>query len=141
MQGLQCRVLVQGGDVGFHVLRVANNRAQIEQVRAFWIDCIFRNSPRINILAGLQWIDGKKWLAFVIERRRDGSLKETIERQQVLCFRLGTGALVEFHQRAIRRECLRMALLFVELLKYSPDLDQLRYSLALTVGQFRKITR
>src|SRR6185369_23948 len=136
MQRLQRGILIQARDISFQIFAVTNNRPQIQQVRALWIDCLFRNSPRVNVLAWLQRINRKKRLAFVVERSSDWSLKETIERQEVLRCRSGARFLVEFNESAIRLQRLRVALFLVQLLKYLPNLDQLGDSLALAVSQF-----
>src|SRR6185369_9067844 len=137
MQGLQRRVLIQRSDVVFHIFRSrgTNDRARIHQVSRSWSNSLLRNSPRINILAGLQRINGQKRFAFVLERGRDWSLEESIERQQILRRGFGTRALIEFDEFPIRRECLRVTLFLVKLLKYLSGLDQLGHGLTLAVSQ------
>ena len=78
------------------------------------------DSPWIHVLARVCRIDRQKRLAFVFERRGDWSLKETIERQKILGRGGRTGSLVELYERAIRRECFRMSLFLVKLLKDLP---------------------
>ncbi len=102
----------------------------------FSIDRFLRDSPRIHVLSGLQWIDRKKRLAFVFERGGDWSLKQTIERQQVLRCGCRAGSLIELFERAIRRERFGMSLLLVKLLKDLSDFDQLGDSFAFAFGQF-----
>jgi hypothetical protein len=67
----------------------------------------------------------QKRLALIFQRGGDWSLVETIQRQKILCGRRRSGALVEIHECAIRRERFRMSLLLVELLKDLSGLDQL----------------
>ena len=106
MQCLKCGVLVEFGDVFTDVFGSggSNNGAQIEEISALFVDRFLSDSPRIHILSGLQGIDRKKRLTFVFECRRDRSLKETIERQQVLRRGRRAGFFVELFERAIRRE-------------------------------------
>src|SRR6185369_12798822 len=137
MQCLQREILVQRRDIVLQILwrRNANYGAQIDEVSTLWIDGVFANTPRIHVLTRLQSINRQKRFALVFECRRDWSLVETIERQQVLRRGCRAGAFVEFLKRAIRSECFGMSLLLVKPLKDLPDFDQLRDSLALTVGQ------
>ena len=122
MQRLQRGILLSTAMSSFKFFAVAgtNNGSQIEQVRAFWIDRLFLDSPRIHVLSGLQRIDRKKRLALVLERGGDWSLESDDRASEVLRRRRRTGALVEFYERAIRRERFRMSLFFVKLLKDLP---------------------
>src|SRR6476659_2963728 len=115
--------------------RLAHHTAKIQKLCAYLtvirhsdqpsLHFVFSDVPGIHVLSRCNSIDRKKWFALVFQRRSYWSLKQTIERQQILHARLRAGLLVQLLQRAERSNRLRMSLLLVEFLKNLSDLKEL----------------
>ncbi len=94
--GVQCldrRILAQPRQIGGYVFRAGapdcaahcEQRIPCRRVRfEKGIDLLARQTARVDVLSGIRGIDRQERQPFVVERRRDRSLEEVIEVEQVL---------------------------------------------------------
>ena len=101
MQRHQRRIPFEHFDIVRQARHSTNDGPEVEQVRPRLIDGFPGDSPRIDVLSGLRRLDRKKRFSFVIERRGDWSLEQTIERQEILCCGRRTCLFVELFERAV----------------------------------------
>src|SRR5262245_13774805 len=81
---------------------------------------LVREVRRIDVLAGWRGVNGQERFALVVERRRDRSLVEAIECQEIPRYRIGC-----LFERRPCRDGARVTLVFVDVLEDEADLQKL----------------